>query len=87
MVIRDGEKEACLPLPAGGLMSDLPYEKVNEELSELHRMAADCGAVPDPFMYLSFLALSVIPEIRVTTRGVFDVKEFSTVPLFMRGSK
>ncbi|MDD1724013.1 MAG: adenine deaminase [Methanospirillum sp.] len=84
MAICEGQNQTCLPLQVGGLMSELPYEKVNELLSALHRMAKECGAIPDPFMYLSFLALSVIPELRVTTLGVFDVNAFSPVPLFVR---
>lgn len=82
MVICDGDRQASLPLPIGGLMSDLSYEEVKKDLDDLHQIAADCESVRDPFMYLSFLALSVIPEIRVTTRGVFDVNAFAYVPLF-----
>ena len=83
MIARDGKKEACLPLSLAGLMSELPFEKVYETLTDLHTFTDACGAIKDPFMYLSFLALSVIPEIRVTTKGIFDVNIFSTVPLFI----
>jgi adenine deaminase len=41
------------------------------------------GGISNPFMYLSFLALSVIPALRITTRGLFDVEEFKDVPLFL----
>lgn len=82
MVVCDGDREECLPLPLAGLMSELSYEQVCDDLDRLHLLAGTCGAIEDPFMYLSFLALTVIPEIRVSTLGVFDVMECSTVPLF-----
>ena len=40
------------------------------------------GSIDDPFMYLSFLALTVIPSLRITDRGLFDVREFENIPLF-----
>ena len=40
------------------------------------------GTIDDPFMYLSFLSLTVIPSLRITERGVFDAGEFRDVPLF-----
>ena len=83
MVVYDGKTTECLPLSLAGLMSELPYEDVNEKLSGLHSLAKKCGSVEDPFMYLSFLALTVIPEIRVTTKGIFDVAENSCVSLFI----
>jgi len=42
------------------------------------------GGIADPFMYLSFLALTVIPSLRITDRGVFDCSEFRDVPLFIQ---
>lgn len=83
MVARDGKREVCLPLSIAGLMSELPYEEVSQALSELHEMTDACSAINDPFMYLSFLALTVIPEIRVTSQGVFDGLAFTHVPLFI----
>ena len=82
MVACDGQHEICLPLSLAGLMSELPYEEVQSALKRLHEITEGCGAISDPFMYLSFLALSVIPELRVTTKGVFDVNRFSQVRLF-----
>jgi len=52
-------------------------------LGALREHARRLGAVENPFMYLSFLALTVIPEVRVTERGVFDVRAFEDVPLFL----
>jgi adenine deaminase len=83
MVACDGKEEICVPLSLAGLMSELPYEEVHKALLKLRAFTGACGAVKDPFMYLSFLALSVIPEMRVTTGGVFDVNSFSPVPLFI----
>ena len=55
---------------------------VVRRLAALDEHAGRLGAIENPFMYLSFLALTVIPELRVTERGVFDVGAFSDVPLF-----
>ena len=77
-----GEQEACLPLECGGLMSSLPYPDVAARLQELHAVTRMMGGIDDPFMYLSFLSLTVIPALRITDRGVFDSDEFRDVPLF-----
>ncbi|MEN6342232.1 MAG: adenine deaminase C-terminal domain-containing protein [Methanospirillum sp.] len=70
-----------LPLPVAGLMSDRPYGEVVDGLDRLAAHAARLGAVPGAFMHLSFLALTVIPERRLTERGVFDHAVFGDVPL------
>jgi adenine deaminase len=75
----------ALPLDCGGLMSTLPYEDVCERLNALNREAEKMGGISNPFMYLSFFALTVIPELRLTNRGVFDVLAFADVPLFEDG--
>ena len=70
-----------LPLPIMGLMSDAGFEQVNELLQRMTKTAHEMG-VPkgvEPFVTLSFIALPVIPEIRVTPRGLFDVTAFSFV--------
>ncbi|MDP3395347.1 MAG: adenine deaminase C-terminal domain-containing protein, partial [Methanoregula sp.] len=77
-----GETETSLPLDCGGLMSTLPYQEVAARLQELHSVTEKMGGIEDPFMYLSFLSLTVIPSLRITERGVFDVGEFKDVPLF-----
>ncbi|MCK7484588.1 MAG: hypothetical protein MZU97_02860 [Bacillus subtilis] len=76
------EQKATLPLDCCGLMSTLPYAKVASRLEELHALTRKMGGIDDPFMYLSFLSLTVIPSLRITDRGVFDVDEFRDVPLF-----
>lgn len=77
-----GNRTECLPLDCGGIMSGMPYEDVVEELSRLDKMVSGMTALESPFMYLSFLALTVIPELRITERGLFDVNAFTDVSLF-----
>ncbi len=83
MVAVSGDAVTALPLACAGLMSALPFEEVAARLGQLAEHARRMGAIEDPFMYLSFLALTVIPHLRVTERGVFDVAAFSDVPLFV----
>jgi adenine deaminase len=81
--VSDREK-TVLPLGCAGLMSVRPYEEVAGDLGRLQDHAAAMDAIPDPFMYLSFLALTVIPHLRITDRGLFDVDAFQHIPLFSR---
>lgn len=71
-----------LPLPCGGLMATAPYGEVVAALDRLAEQTRSMGAIENPFMYLSFLALTVIPHLRITPRGVFDGDAFADVPLF-----
>ena len=81
-VARDGEVRGELPLPVAGLLSDEPVEEVVERLEALHAMLGEQGVSdPAPFMTLSFLALSVIPSLKITDRGLVDVDRFQLVPL------
>ena len=82
MVVVQGQSETILPLDCAGLMSILPYREVVTRLSTLDVTTRILGGIDNPFMYLSFLALTVIPAIRVTNRGMFDVTVFKDVPLF-----
>jgi adenine deaminase len=75
-----------LPLPIAGLMSDIPAPDVAMKLSEIENSALRCGGCTHAFMYLSFLALSVIPEVRITERGVVDGRIFEIIPLFSEKS-
>lgn len=70
-----------LPLPIAGLMSDKPAAEVKEKHEELRIAADELGIADgiDPFMCLAFLSLPVIPELRLTDRGLFDVNEFKFV--------
>lgn len=83
MVAVKGNTRTILPLDCAGLMSTLPYPQVAARLADLHRTTGLMGGIPDPFMYLSFLALTVIPSLRITDRGLFDADEFRDVPLFI----
>lgn len=79
----DGRTE-ILPLSCAGLMAEGPYEKVYEQFRSITRMTEMTGAIKNPFMYLSFLSLTVIPSLRVTPGGVFDAHAFAQVPLFVK---
>jgi adenine deaminase len=81
-VARGGAIRGELALPVAGLLSDEPVEDVVERLEELQEMLRDQGVGDDaPFMTLSFLALSVIPALKITDRGLVDVDRFELVPL------
>ena len=72
-------------LPVGGLMSTLHAQEVSSKLGELESAAQTLGSeLAHPFMSLSFLGLSVIPELRITDGGLFSVSEWRTVPVFAR---
>jgi adenine deaminase len=77
-------KPAVLPLDSYGLMSTLPYPEVVRRLKDLHAITKRMGSIDDPFMYLSFLALTVVPSLRITDRGIFDVRKSVYLPLFIR---
>ena len=76
-----GQSVAEVPLSIAGIMSDEPLVTVNEKLETAKDAAHKLGVNPgiDPFMTLSFMALPVIPSLRITTRGVFDVTTQSYV--------
>jgi adenine deaminase len=84
MVAVKGNTRTILPLDCAGLMSTLPYPQVAARLADLHRTTGLMGGISDPFMYLSFLALTVIPSLRITDRGLFDGVAFRDVPLFIK---
>jgi adenine deaminase len=74
---------ASVPLPVAGLMSELPVSKVQEQMEALKQSARVLGCrLPDPFMTLSFLSLPVIPELKLTDRGLVDVTQFKIVSVF-----
>ena len=79
----DGRVIAEVPLPLAGLMSDRPAAEVAAQLSVLGEAASSAlgVTVEEPFMQLSFMALSVIPELRLTDGGLVDVGEFAYVPV------
>ena len=83
-VVADGQVLASVPLPIAGLMSDLPLEEVRDRVAGMTIAARDLGGtLPDPLMTMSFLALAVIPELKITDLGLVDVGAFKPVPLFV----
>ncbi len=75
---------ARLPLPIAGLMSDRPIEEVRAQMTGLIESAQRLGSgLHDPFMAMSFLALEVIPSLKLTDLGLVDVDQFRLVPLFV----
>jgi adenine deaminase len=79
-VASDGKILGSLALPIAGLLSGEPLEVVVSKLENLGKKARDLGAkLPSPFAVLSFLALPVIPELRLTDLGLVDVKEFKII--------
>jgi adenine deaminase len=83
VAVADGEVLGRVALPVAGLISLNTLEVVEEEMEALLRSASKLGSpLPDPFMTMSFLALPVIPELRLTDKGLVDVQQFAIVPLF-----
>jgi adenine deaminase len=85
VAVAGGEVQAACPLPIAGLMSDRPLEEVRDRVAALTRAAHALGCtLPDPLMTMSFLALAVIPSLKITDKGLVDVNKFEIVPLFER---
>lgn len=80
-VVQAEEVLASLPLPIAGLMADGPYRQVHEQLSLLNHALDSLGAPKhfNPFLTLTFLALPVIPALKITEKGLFDFHSFSHV--------
>jgi adenine deaminase len=82
VVAEGGRVVEELALPVAGIMSDQPLADVYDRLTSMERRLATLGVtMTAPFMTLSFLALSVIPELKITDRGLVDVTRFELVPL------
>jgi adenine deaminase len=81
--VEGDQVKAGLPLPIAGLMSDQPIETVRDRMEDLIRAANQLGSpLHDPFTAISFLALPVIPSLKITDKGLVDVDRFQIVPLF-----
>ncbi|MBN1888709.1 MAG: adenine deaminase [Thermoflexales bacterium] len=75
---------AQLPLPIAGLMSEEPIETIRAQMDAMLRASAQLGSpLHDPYMAMSFLALPVIPSLKITDKGLVDVDKFELVPLFV----
>jgi adenine deaminase len=82
VVVVDGKVVAEVALPIAGLMSPKPLLEVAAEIDRVVEAARELGITLDaPFMALSFLGLSVIPDLRITDHGLIDVNEFAVVPV------
>ena len=84
VIVKDGKVIESMPMPIAGLMSDQSGEWVDEKLTAIHEKAyaelGICGEV-EPVMTLCFMSLIVIPEIKLTDTGLFDVTTFSFMPV------
>ncbi|MBN2882424.1 MAG: adenine deaminase, partial [Clostridia bacterium] len=80
-IVSRGEILGTLVLEVGGLMTDSPIEEVEDRIDFMNETAVSMGVNKnlDPFITLSFLALPVIPEIKLTDKGLFDVNSFGFV--------
>jgi adenine deaminase len=84
VVAAAGQVLASVGLPIAGLMSDQPVETVRQQMDHLVAVAKELGSpLHDPFMALGFLALEVIPALKLTDQGLVDVEAFDFVPLFV----
>ncbi len=82
--VSQGKIEAFIKLPIAGLLSNEPIENVARSLVELRNACRKAGStLEEPFMTLSILALSVIPELRITDKGLVDVLKGKIVELFV----
>jgi adenine deaminase len=83
LVVVDGQEvKAALPLPLAGLISLEPAETVVSRMEALHKATQEIGSpLPHPFLTLSFLALPVIPELKLTDKGLVDVSQFRIIPI------
>jgi len=80
VVCADGKIVAALPLPIAGLLSPAPLKVVVEQFERVEQAAITLGNLPPaPFAILSFVALPVIPEIRLTDLGLVDVLAFKLI--------
>jgi adenine deaminase len=84
VVAAGGEVRAAVALPLAGLLADRPPREVADELARATRVAAELGChLSAPFMALSFLALPVIPSLKLTDQGLVDVDAFALTPVFV----
>jgi len=80
VVVLQGAVLAEIALPVAGLMSQEPFEKVKDDLVGLRAAAASLGiTLEEPFLQLAFLALPVIPHLKITDHGLVDVDRFTII--------
>jgi adenine deaminase len=85
LAVHDGERVVgTLALPVAGLMTDAPIEVVRREYDALIEAVQALGSqLPDPLMTMSFMALEVIPKLKLTDVGLVDVERFEVIDLFV----
>jgi adenine deaminase len=84
LAVIDGAEHDLLPLPVAGLMSTESYETVADAYSRVDRKAKHLGSLlRAPFMSLSFMALLVIPELKLSDKGLFDCRAGQFTSLFI----
>ncbi|HEV8572772.1 MAG TPA: adenine deaminase [Actinomycetota bacterium] len=82
VAVAGGQVVGEVPCPIGGLMSDRAVEEVAAAVEHMEKAATELGVtMRSPFMAISFLALSVVPELKLTDRGLVDATRFELVPL------
>lgn len=84
VLVKNGKVTGRMELVIGGIMSNKSIEEVNQELKEIHNIAIDelkVNSDIDPIMTLCFMSLPVIPELKITDKGLFDVNKFEFVKL------
>lgn len=82
VVVSDGKLLAEFALPIAGLMSELPHEQVHEGLIPLRKAAKSLGCrLLEPFLQVAFLPLPVIPHLKITDKGLFDMDELTHIDL------
>lgn len=84
IIVENGQTLAHLKLPVAGLISDKNAEEVQQDIAKLEQAAQKIGCkIDDPFMSMAFLSLSVIPELKITDKGLIDVNKFEVTELFV----
>lgn len=84
LLVKDGQIINSMPMVVGGIMSDRTGEWVSEKLTEIHADAYEQLGISrdvEPVMTLCFMSLAVIPELKLTDMGLFDVTKFAFIPL------
>ena len=83
VVVNNGKVISQLPLPIAGLMSDKDFNYVLNKCAELNEASRSIGCtLEDPFMTMAFMSLPVIPELKITDKGVFDTNKFDFIDIF-----
>jgi adenine deaminase len=84
LAVSDGDSIRSIALNIGGIMTSRSCEEIAHDYEGLNELVGSMGCLmKSPFMTLSFMALLVIPDLKIGDRGLFDVKKFEPVPLFV----